>query len=957
MTSRNNYKPLSRDDRENYHDDDNDDDNDLVPNMDEEDGVMHELVLQEEDSLPPHVAMEPIEISSGLVVVEQPVLFTWSDPWLPATAVTLLLATPVLIGNCLLFYHLLGEKLWTTTPFILHLLVSLLVARVSVVPTEEPVRTRRVIVATSAGCVLDIAMFAVVYPLVWTFMMGSFFTDFDGTDVVEWSLVKREMSLYKTVGYGIGVLRFTLGCTALLARHGDRCMGILHNNISLVGPFLWFRRRILLPWRDKDEYRCSASDPSYWRLTVSRLLLAAIAVAGLVCFGCIVSVARHWLPWSAPRQRHADCDPLDETECIFPFPSYNHMKRDNTTATGWRVHLPGHVLPPLKGRNHVNPHVLNQMDGFSTMAPLSFYIEGLKEAHDAGIDQLVGLSRMAHSITLQSVTLLLEVEARRLVAHSAELDLVDPKFPSVLVFPARPLKHNTHYALAVLNSKGAHGQLLPPTKGMQRLMADSSSPRRKRYLETLIPALESAAHWFSYSTNSDSLQLLFDFSTASEESQLGTIRAVRDQTIAQLNHGSWSWKAHARTIRIDDHDCSGPEAWDARTVHAELDVPWFLSDYGPGKRAALLSHDRTPRRLGTAKFVAYIPCSVRAAALQRPRGKPVRAVVEFGHGLLASRMDTVGNTFLHKMAHEEGYIIVAMDWRGMSIYDLFTFAKAILAKPGTFEAVRDNLIQGYANKYALQDFVRDGMLSRDWFVFKEKGRRPGKVPTLNGKAPSQVFYGISQGGILGAGYATLSGSTGLIDRTILGCPGTPLSLILTRTIYYVVVKAIALLNMYNSRHVRIFMSLMQMGYDSVEGSGVLAAPIREPYPRTLLHAGLGDVMVPAIGAEALARAFNASVLPNSPRSVYGVPTAEAASNVSDGPYVTLTELLYETDYASIPAEGTALEMNGVHFCLREDAAIIRQTTEFINSGRVVNPCSTQKSCHRSGEVQCSQWPK
>jgi hypothetical protein len=47
-----------------------------------------------------------------------------------------------------------------------------------------------------------------------------------------------------------------------------------------------------------------------------------------------------------------------------------------------------------------------------------------------------------------------------------------------------------------------------------------------------------------------------------------------------------------------------------------------------------------------------------------------------------------------------------------------------------------------------------------------------------------------------------------------------------------------------------------------------------------------------ITAESLGRAFNASVLTNSPHTVYGVSVAESANETSDGPYVTLTEMRY-----------------------------------------------------------------
>ena len=125
-----------------------------------------------------------------------------------------------------------------------------------------------------------------------------------------------------------------------------------------------------------------------------------------------------------------------------------------------------------------------------------------------------------------------------------------------------------------------------------------------------------------------------------------------------------------------------------------------------------------------------------------------------------------------------------------------------------------------------------------------------QVPTWNNAtSPPLVFYGISQGGILGAGYAALAGVTHWMDRAVLGSPGTPFALILSRSLQFRDYDQLLLLNFYDNRHVRLLLSLIQMAWDSVEGSGVLARPVTEVVPPILLQAGLGDVIVPARAAD------------------------------------------------------------------------------------------------------------
>jgi hypothetical protein len=301
------------------------------------------------------------------------------------------------------------------------------------------------------------------------------------------------------------------------------------------------------------------------------------------------------------------------------------------------------------------------------------------------------------------------------------------------------------------------------------------------------------------------------------------------------------------------------------------------------------------------------------------------------------------------MAHDNGYIITAMDWRGMSIFDLPMVIQVLLSKPHLFQAVRDNLIQGYASKLALQHFSRNGMLSMKWLSFQsDVDSTTNPIPTHRGRPPVFVFYGISMGGILGAGYMALSGPTGLIARGILNGGGTPFAFIMTRSLDFAIFDFLLLLTFYNNRHVRIVMSLLQMAWDSVEGSGFLAPPFLEPFPPALIQAGLGDPVVPTMAAESLARAFHAAILPKNPIQPYGVPIASSSLN---GTNAILTELLYERENQSLPANNVFAKSNDVHDCLPQDVKMIDQIAEFINSGRIVDPCISD-GCRRTS-AHCS----
>lgn len=505
---------------------------------------------------------------------------------------------------------------------------------------------------------------------------------------------------------------------------------------------------------------------------------------------------------------------------------------------------------------------------------------------------------------------------------------MNPQEPLVLVIPAKPLNHNTHYALVVINASDKDGSPLPRSTGMQTLYHGPVSERQRRFSNIVMPALQEAAPWLTFPKDVQSIQMMFDFVTISEESQIGNTRSVRDATLEYIK--DWNWTDHVELVKEIQHNCDHNLL--ARTLHINLDTPSFLqyqSRYSVLSTSAI--ETKTPVSVTKSKAIIQIPCSLQ----KKQNGTSVTAIMEYGHGLFYHRGE-VYDGFLSKMANDNGYILMAMDWRGMSSFDMPVAIKTLLSSPNLFQAVRDNLIQGYSNKLALQHFSQNGMLK--WLgVYDAED-----IQEANAR-PVSVFYGISQGGILGGGYMALS--NGLIDRGILGSPGTPFASILTRSTLFMGYDILLLFNFYNNRHVRIMLSLFQMGWDSVESCGLLAPPISEPLPRILLQTGMGDPVVPSIAAEAMARAMNASTLLNNPRIVFDLPTTSPGNETSMGPKVTLSELFYEKEYESLPLDNTRPPGNSVHWCVRWDDKMIHQIEMFVNTGMIIDPCESD-GCYR-----------
>ena len=963
-------------------------------------------------------------------------------------SVTVWLVVPALISAMVLAFFLLG-KLWPCVIFAFHLMMALVKARYHVLelvqgaaPAEIMSKDARKeasgdlecgetsndessfldvqldntdetndqddtsgVVLSSSRCpstflwiinlssLMDIILFGGVYSLIMMVFTDYIFMDEDGTVVIEWAYYYHGMTFLKALSCIIVALRMIIGTRMLISR-SQAAKSLLSKafdtvqSVSYLGGFLnfvyyqiWVRFKV---W-------CS-TPPQYIRFqkTTTNIVVAAFLFLLWSAFLAMLHVGRFQ---SAPYVPTAACDPLDSTECALPFPSSYHLREDTTTASGYRVNVKPETFAPLKGLfgdTSMSVDFLNKMDGFSTMGPLLFYMEGMKESHDAylqavqenpslktesGITHLRGNEELGLSITRYSTTLLLDVDDNILVPHSAEIDYLDSDRPLVMVFPASPLRHNGHYALAVVNATDIQGNPLPATPGMIELFEQKESSRYHLYTETILPALTSAVRKQANYSGQDwgkvsgvrsgdlgGLQLLFDFRTASSESQLGSVKAVRDAALAHVNT-NWSWEddTHVRVVRSIEGSCEDPVYPVARTLHIEMDVPWFMESHGAGSRGALLDQPVVkkgiPNGIGKAKCVIYVPCSLKQAALGGSGETDVqslRAVMEYGHGLFGSKAEA-GDPYVIRMAHDNGYIVVAMDWRGMSKYDLPLIARTMISEPSLFESVRDNLIQGYANKFVLQHFVHNGMLEKEWLQFQAPDASAVTIPRqidtdekqqnqtfdlIDNEIPS-VYWGLSQGGILGAGYVGLCAQLGFIARAGFNVPGAGFAFVLSRSAAFAGYNLALLTNFQNSRHVRIFLSLSQMMWDSVEGAGVLALPIEGPLPPMLIQTGLGDNVVPAVTAERLARAVGAHTLPSQPKKdIFGIPED---SNADAGGAI-LQEILYQEDYANLPANnGMKAHHNWVHDVARLDPAFQIQMAEFFNTGKVIDPCGDDGS--------------
>eukprot|EP00960_Hanusia_phi_P009882 288153-Hanusia_phi.AAC.2 len=253
----------------------------------------------------------------------------------------------------------------------------------------------------------------------------------------------------------------------------------------------------------------------------------------------------------------------------------------------------------------------------------------------------------------------------------------------------------------------------------------------------------------------------------------------------------------------------------------------------------------------------------------------------------------------------------------MSKFDLPIIFKILLNDLSAFKVVPAQLLQGFVNGACGIWYMRN-MLRTD-SSFKSGGSE-----IFSSSTPA-YFYGVSMGGVLGAGYTL---SSPYLARSVLSVPGTPFALLLMRSLDFKSYLKILKIQILRPTHLRLAMSLMQQLWDPGESSGWLGHNASFSGKRFLIQAAEGDAQVSIIGADILARALGA-VRFSSPRHKYGIAEVAPAADgyLQEGQARALfTEFYYEGVQPQPQFNLPAAEATDSHELPRRDDRGFRQGT-------------------------------
>ncbi len=602
----------------------------------------------------------------------------------------------------------------------------------------------------------------------------------------------------------------------------------------------------------------------------------------------------------------ADCDPMVPTQCGFPFPSNVYLQDDATTVTGKRVAFGATSLPRHETNGHIDPSIFGDCDGFSAGQPALTHMPG------ATITGLPTQDDIDRSLSDDSPTVMIDAETGERVPHFSELDMslfeeADEE-RALIIRPVVRLKDATRYIVAVRRVVDKSGAALPPSPVFQALRdgaegCDPSIDRRRALYDDIFARLEQAG------IDRSDLQIAWDYTTASRENNTARLLHMRDDALAKVGAEGPEYTI----VQVEDD----PNPQIKHRILAKMTVPLYLDQPGPGARLAL-GDDGLPVQNGTAEYevLIHIPSSSQT-------GTPA-ALLQNGHGLLGSKQEGQ-NGYLAEMANRWNYVAFSVDLVGMANEDFNTVADAIMSDIGLFRNAVDRQHQGILNSLLAMRMM-SGRFANDPQFF------------VNGQSvidPTQRFYrGDSQGGIFGTTYMSISTD---VTRGLLGEPGMPYSLLLSRSVdfgvYFVLLKS----TYGTGRNIQMIQGLLQMLWDRTEPSGY-APYMREnllpgtPAHDVLLHVAIGDHQVTPLGAHLIARAVGAKNLLPVNRSVWGIEEAE-------GPLTGSAMVEFDFGLPEAPKTNTPpTEGDDPHDAVRVLDAAYDQSNEFFRTGVIAPYC-------------------
>ncbi|MBK5232945.1 MAG: hypothetical protein JJE13_08205 [Thermoleophilia bacterium] len=264
-----------------------------------------------------------------------------------------------------------------------------------------------------------------------------------------------------------------------------------------------------------------------------------------------------------------NCDFLDTSICLQPFPDDYYTKPDSSTDTGLRLNLAADSTPVNTGNahpDHMSVTDINRADGFSPGNEILIKIPGLDNPAAFAKSGLVPLNDIGAYKDPNQAVVLIDATTGERQPIWAELDsnptTVDPKYGpdgpdpnsdpdlisagginqnpgntgpvNLIIRPAKNLASGHRFIIAFRNLKNADGETIPAPTGFE--VYRDNEPTQQQIVENRRPHMESVINDLSDKAGigRSDLYMAWDFTVASEKSLTGRMTEIRDDAFARL---------------------------------------------------------------------------------------------------------------------------------------------------------------------------------------------------------------------------------------------------------------------------------------------------------------------------------------------------------------------------------------------------------------------------------------
>lgn len=577
-----------------------------------------------------------------------------------------------------------------------------------------------------------------------------------------------------------------------------------------------------------------------------------------------------------------DCDSLDPTRCLLPFPNDAFTVTDARTATGIRINLPAEGMPRSVGAKPMDVHEWNRNDGWSPGSPVLTFIADLDLAGSFGTDTPV-VEQPSLGMAAGAPIVLLDATTGERWPYLAELDQ-HPGTPAdqrtLIIRPLVNFTEGHRYVVAMRGLVTTDGSTVEPSDAFRDLrdadLSEAAAGTQEARYRRLFTDLADAG------VARDDLQLAWDFTIGSAESLAGRMLSIRDQAFALLgDHDLADLQVQGDSPAFEITAVEEVDSDDtAYRVTGTVDVPNFLTLPQDTARSAGFDYPELPEagdvygQFTPGSRFYYGPENLRPSPTDLPMVNPAAPVFSaeficsvpkvvdeggtaqpmlYGHGLLGDKVESRGSSA--ERMRERGFMTCGVDWAGMATEDVANVA-TILADMGNFPSLADRTQQGMLNFL----LVGRALVHPDGLRTHEAFQREDGTSVFDGEL---VYDGNSQGAIIGGALTAVAPD---FTKATLGVPGMNYSTLLNRSVDWEGAYGDIMYAFYPDKiDQQLVFALVQQVWDRSETNGYAAHATSDPYPNTpahqvLLHVALGDYQVANLAAEVQGRTMGTDFL-------------------------------------------------------------------------------------------------